>query len=108
MNPVIFFVLWSLLEFLAFAALFAAVWSNICAFRTHEARLKIVYDAAHTTESLPLFQAKIAVLDKVTFYQHMTALLLFRDPAKLYPKVAMHIVTPDPRFNVPGMPETMQ
>lgn len=65
----------------------------------------MIHDATHTPP--PMYMATMAAMDRVSFGQHVRALMLFRDPMKLYPVVNVTI-TAYHADALPGERETMQ
>lgn len=77
------------------------IWAMWCIHRTHESRMRMIYDAGKMPT--PLYMAHMHAFDQVTYAAHMRALFFFRDPIKLYPKVGF-VVMENPEF---GQPERM-
>lgn len=63
------------------------VWGLWCIYRTHESRMRMIYDAAKMPT--PIYMAHMHAFDQVSFGQHVKMLFIFRNPLKLYPKVGV-------------------
>ena len=83
------FVIGVAAQMIGVALLMGAIWFQYCNFRTHEERLKMIYDAVATPPWA--YQSRMAAFATVSYDQHLWRLATFRDPKKLYP--AFHMMT---------------
>lgn len=61
--------------------IFSSVWVNVCVYRTHEDRIKLIMTWQHRPLSWPIL---IAAYEAVSYLQHFRARLWRRDPWALY------------------------
>lgn len=78
-----------------FLPMFIVLWVFWCIHRTHEERIRMLYDAV--AMPTPLYLAHMHAVDQVSYGRHMAALFTFRDPKKLYPKIGV-VLMPSPEF----------
>lgn len=82
------------------------VWTIICARKTGEDRMKVLECLRHRAMTWGYLMAE---LERVTFNQHMWAVVRFRDPWKLYNPIVPDAIK-NPRTEVveigtmPGVP----
>jgi hypothetical protein len=77
---ILLFVSWAVLGFVT-AGLFFNVWASVCNFRTHTDLFKVLNVLPHRPVTAgPILRA----MAPVSYMAHMRALMLLRDPWKLY------------------------